>query len=217
MQLGPVWAGPADLYPDDADSDQTLSSHWSTKITWPKYWPPIGRGWRMQIVTGGQTPASAAQSSLHGPVSSLKVGSWDVEALDQAWASLREARLRPLHIWHIQHPLPASGHQQPPAVTWSSSAQCRNWPHHPQWQCAVLRSKFIFLHIELIVERIKIVGILGKSVSLFLEVSSLLSHWAVGMRQKDKIILGLYLHLFLYNLFNLRAQLTFLRWYNLFW
>ena len=52
----------------------------------------------MQIVTGGQTPASAAQSSLHGPVSSLKVGSWDVEALDQAWASLREARLRPLHI-----------------------------------------------------------------------------------------------------------------------
>lgn len=117
----------------------------------------------------------------------------------------------------IQHPLPASGHQQPPAVTWSTSAQCRNWPDHPQWQCAVLKSKFIFLHIELIVERIKIVGILGKSVRIFIETSSLLSHWAVGMRQKDKIILGLYLHLFLYNLFNLRAQLTFLRWYNLFW
>ena len=84
-------------------------------------------------------------------------------------------------------------------------------------KCAVLKSKFIFLPIELIVERIKIVGILGKSVRIFLDVSSLLSHWAVGMRQKDKIILGLYLHLFLYNLFNLRAQLTFLRWYNLFW
>ena len=115
----------------------------------------------------------------------------------------------------IQHPLPASGHQQPPAVTWSTSAQCRNWPDHPQ--CSLLYKNIIYLPFELIVGRIKIVGILGKSVSLFLEVSSLLSHWAVGMRQKDKIILGLYLHLFLYNLFNLRAQLTFLRWYNLFW
>ena len=112
------------IYPDDADSDQTLASDWSIQITWPQSWPLIGRGWRMQIVTGGQTPASTAQSSLHGPVSSLKVGSWDTEALDQAWASLREARLRPLHIWHSLYPASASRFRTPAASSCDLVLQC---------------------------------------------------------------------------------------------
>ena len=141
--------------------------------------------------------------------------------IQRPWTRLGPASARP--DWGhctsdtIQHPLPASGHQQPPAVTWSTSAQCRNWPDHPQWQCAVLKSKFIFLPIELIVERIKIVGILGKSVRIFLDVSSLLSHWAVGMRQKDKIIFRpTVICFFTICPISPGHQLTFLGWYYLF-
>ena len=70
------WCGD---YREDADSVQALASDWSTQITWPQCPPLIGRGWRMQMVTGGQTLSTASAWVVvwtqRGPVWSLKVGS----------------------------------------------------------------------------------------------------------------------------------------------
>ena len=144
-----------------------LSSHWSRLEDADSDWRP--------------------DTSLHCPVftvSSLKVGSWD-EALDAAWGGLWSPDLGcTSDTSSIRFPLPD------PASSCGLVQQCT--VHELTRSSSISSDKKIKQSpFELFVERIKIVGILGESVSLFLEVSSLLSHWAVGMRQKDKIILGL--------------------------
>ena len=57
-RLGGPWISWSRDYREDADSVQALASDWSTQITWRHCPPLIGQGWRMQMVTGGQTLGS---------------------------------------------------------------------------------------------------------------------------------------------------------------
>ena len=190
-RLGWPWISWSRDYREDADSVQALASDWSTLITWPQCWPLIGRGWRMQMVTGGQTLGSL-RLGVNTAGACLESQGRDPGPRMSPWGQATDRRLQILSSSPTSHPLPASGHTGAPAV-----AVVQQCTVHKLTKPISLHNKggffsFYSCFFRLYLECGKLC--FGKAemngVSLFLEVSSLLSHWAVGMRQRDKIIFG---------------------------